>query len=144
VIQEVADDAGGGRLPVRPGDSDERKLSGRMPIPRAAKYEGGAATVAYDDFRHRLLLWTLDHDRDRPSADRITYEPVTVRLRATDCEIHHPRGDPPAVYAETAEGGPVGRRGVEQVGAAELIEQVGPGQGHYSAHTAMDVPGGAG
>ena len=95
-VEQVADDAGGGRLPVRTGHADERQPPRRLAEPRLPERERGPPAVPHDDLRHaRAAARPLPR---RPSRR------VAPRRPRTD-------GRPPAIPAPPRRAARARRRG---------------------------------
>ena len=71
LIEEVADQSGGGGLAVGAGDPDQREAPARVAVPGGAEDERGAPAVAHHDFGYAGLLRRLDHDGGGSASDRI-------------------------------------------------------------------------
>ena len=149
LVEEVADQPGGGGLPVGAGDTDQREPPARVAVPGGAEHQRGAPAVADHDLGHARLL-----RRSRPRRRRPRARPRRRRSGGRRPGIRAPRRTPcpgstaAAVHARCpSASGPrrvprsADRRAEARRASSRQVSVMGrPAPCHW-AHTVTELPG---
>ena len=111
-----------------------------MAVPRSTEHEGRTPPIAHHNFGNARQLGGFDHYGGSASARSVRHKAMPIRLRAADREVQRAWSGSPAVYSNPTGIGSAGRRGNQEVGPTEFVEDAGPSQRHRDSSEVVIAP----